>query len=377
MDLSLYDPEHGAYSAGNLRIGFKGDFVTSPSLSSDFAQLLAKQLVQWFEELQSIWGKERQLSLVEVGPGEGHLIADLIPALENLKPELIANIQIILVEKNESFIHRQKKKLGLISKVPIHWKTFEDLSKEPVIGLIIAHEMLDALPVERIVFRNSYLCRQGVSLVMENDQVFTSFIDLPLTSKLSRFINNLSSSNGFNIPPDNANEGWSSELHIDLEPWFLNASKTLISGKLLVIDYALEAKRYYSAQRYSGTIISYKGQYATHKILDKPGESDLTSHVCIETMQYCALKAGWRYLGGTRQGQALLALGLAKHLYSVQNLANRDLAIALRKREALLRLVDPAGLGEFRWFAFSIDKEEKTSCLESESECEFLKIPIT
>ena len=78
----------------------------------------------------------------------------------------------------------------------------------------------------------------------------------------------------------------------------------------------------------------------------------MTAHICIESTINYALTNGWKFIGETRQGQALLALGLSRFLFSLQNTSSQDLSAALNRRESLLRLVDPMGLGEFRWLAF-------------------------
>ena len=86
MDLALNDVKHGAYSSSHLEIGTKGDFVTSPSLGSDFAELLAIQLVDWFYQLQLKNSTNLPLTLIEVGPGDGNLAFDLIRAISKLSP---------------------------------------------------------------------------------------------------------------------------------------------------------------------------------------------------------------------------------------------------------------------------------------------------
>ena len=118
------------------------------------------------------------------------------------------------------------------------------------------------------------------------------------------------------------------------------------------IHYAMEARRYYNSSRENGTLISYRNQKAYPNILKDPGLSDLTAHLCIESTINYAVTNGWKFMGETRQGQALLALGLSKFLYSLQDTSSHDLSAALNRRESLLRLVDPLGLGEFRWLAF-------------------------
>jgi SAM-dependent MidA family methyltransferase len=121
---------------------------------------------------------------------------------------------------------------------------------------------------------------------------------------------------------------------------------------LLVIDYALEAWRYYAPQRSAGTLMAYRGQAARADPLQDPGQADLTAHLCIETLERAAAASGWQPLGGCRQGEALLALGLAQRLHGLQSDPG-GLAALLPRREALLRLVDPHALGDFRWLAFS------------------------
>ena len=110
--------------------------------------------------------------------------------------------------------------------------------------------------------------------------------------------------------------------------------------------------------RKDGTLISYRNQEANPNVLKDAGLCDLTAHLCIESTINYALTNGWKFMGETRQGQALLALGLSNFLYSLQNTSSNDLSAALNRRESLLRLVDPMGLGEFRWLAFQKDNSD-------------------
>ena len=115
----------------------------------------------------------------------------------------------------------------------------------------------------------------------------------------------------------------------------------LCHGVVLVIDYALEACRYYTARREQGTLMAYLQQQAGTDSLSRAGQQDLTAHLCIDTLQVAARQSGLIPLPALRQGEALLALGLAERLHGLQNLAQADLPQALQRREALLRLVDP------------------------------------
>ena len=169
---------------------------------------------------------------------------------------------------------------------------------------------------------------------------------------INEFISESNSLLDICFPPKGICDGWTTEWHCDLPSWFDYVSKALIEGPLLIVDYAMESKRYYSKRREDGTLIAYRGQKANSNILKDPGYCDLTSHLCMESTISYGLRNKWRFLGETRQGQALLALGLSELLHSLQYIPNNNIAAALDRRESLLRLVDPMGLGEFRWLAF-------------------------
>ena len=151
MDWVLHDPQHGAYGSGRLRIGPQGDFVTSPSLGSDFAALLAPQLVEWLLPLLAdpATATGERLALVESGPGEGTLALDLSLVLARDWPELAERLELVLVEPNPAMAARQRLFLEL-SPLPVRWSSFEQLAQAPVRGVVLAHEVLDALAVERI-----------------------------------------------------------------------------------------------------------------------------------------------------------------------------------------------------------------------------------
>ena len=355
MDLVLNDPENGFYSTGRLNIGKDGDFCTSPSLGNDFARLLAIQVVDWLLDLEKSGIESELLSLVEIGPGEGTLSRDLAIAIAEIAPALISKIEFVLVELNVGMRKRQEKVVNNFEGIYCRWCDLEDLILRPVTGVVIANEALDAFPVERLIFTGNKVFRQGVALRKINDEYFLEFVDLKPTSAIMEFLQESNSLLNIEFPPKDICDRWVTEWHCDLPTWFGKLSKVLINGSLLIVDYAMESKRYYNANRKDGTLISYRNQKANTNILKDPGLSDLTAHLCIESTISYALINGWKFMGETRQGQALLALGLSRFLFSLQNTSSQDLSAALNRRESLLRLVDPIGLGEFRWLAFQKD----------------------
>ena len=159
MDWALHDPVHGAYGAGRLRVGPAGDFATSPSLGPDFAELLLPQLLQWFQQQPA----EVPLALIETGPGEGHLALQLAQAIAREAPELVGRLELVLVEPNPGMAERQR---GLLADAPLRsrWQSFAELHANPRSGVVLAHEVLDALAVERVIRVNGRWCLQGVAL---------------------------------------------------------------------------------------------------------------------------------------------------------------------------------------------------------------------
>ena len=367
MDWALHDPEHGAYGSGRLQVGPAGDFATSPSLGHDFAALLAPQIAQWLQQVavaESSAGAaapaSSRLSLIEAGPGEGDLAADLADALAQGWPELAAQVELVLVEPNAGMASRQRARLAACP-LPVRWSSFAQLAVAPRPGVLLAHEVLDALAVERVQWDGALWRRHmvalddaaaaGPSLRLELGEPLHPEADAALWSQLQQrgLLSEQQPSAATRLLPC----GWTTELHLGQQPWLQQAAAALRIGVLLVIDYALETWRYNAPSRSGGTLLAYRGQRATADLLQDPGAWDLTAHLCVESLDAAACASGWRPLGLRRQGEALLALGLAQRLHGLQQSQPQQLAAALASREALLRLVDPAGLGEFRWMAYA------------------------
>ncbi len=346
MQWALHDPEHGAYGSGRLQVGPRGDFATSPSLGPDFAALLAPQIAQWLEQQPA----DQPLSLVEAGPGEGDLALQLAQELAAGWPELAARTALVLIEPNAGMAERQRARLRECP-LPCRWQSFAELAAQPVRGVLLAHEVLDALAVERIVWDGTLWRRQQLALHEAPDAQPSLRLEPgePLEPQELAQLETL----GLLQPGSQRPPGWCTELHPEQAPWLQAAAAALGSGVLLVIDYAHEAWRYYAPQRSNGTLMAYRQQQASPDPLQEPGHWDLTAHLCLETLEQAALATGWQPLGQRRQGEALLALGLAQRLHGLQHQSGAGLDALLARREALLRLVDPHTLGDFRWAAFA------------------------
>ena len=367
MHIVLNDPIHGYYGSGKANIGKNGDFVTSPSLSNDFASMLGSQIEDWLIQIQKKLNSQKKMTVLEFGSGNGCLLAGIIEYLSIKESKVLKNISFKIVELNKGMIEKQKKNLDkfLKEKVDISWINFDDIDSDSINGIVIANEVLDAFAVERIQYKNGVIYQQGVELNKINQTL--NFKNMQLPEKLNKFIDEMRKELGILIPPKNAPEEWTTELNINNLNWLDNISKKIDNGILLIIDYALDAKRYYSAQRNEGTILAYKNQRVLNELLVNPGDYDLTCHICSDILIYQANSVGLETIGLTKQGEALLLLGLAKRLFDIQKNLKNNLSLALLKREAILRLVDPICLGNFKWFIFKKSNQKefliRTKCI--------------
>ncbi len=352
MEIVLNDPHNGFYGSGKAKIGKEGDFVTSPSLSDDFASLLAIQIEDWLIQIDQSLMSKKKLCIIEFGAGNACLLGGVIDYFLRKNFNILKNISFKICEINNGMRELQRRNLQKYLKegIDINWINLSDIDDNYINGVVIAHEVLDAFSVERIQYKNRSLYRQGVELDKKNETL--NFKNMPLTEKIKKFIYEIKNELNIDIPPKDSPEEWTTELNIDNLNWLKNISKKIDNGVLLIIDYAIDARKYYSAQKNNGTILAYKNQRAFKEILNCPGDYDLTCHICNEILCYQAKLAGFETIGLVKQGEALLLLGLAQRLFEIQKNLKEDLALALIKREAILRLVDPICLGDFKWFIF-------------------------
>ena len=364
MDIVLNDPLEGYYGSGKAKLSLDGDFVTSPSLSDDFSRFLAIQLKEWLKQLSKELKSTQKLKIIEFGSGDASLLKGVISYLQITEKDILNSLSFLIIEINNGMAEKQKNNLNdFINKgIDISWINFEDLEDESLNGIIIAHEVLDAFPVERIQYSNGEIFRQGVSFDKQTGTL--NFKLIALNDQLIEYLTYIKEEIGVVIPPLDAPDGWTTELRVNDSEWLKGINKKFKNGILLIIDYAIDSKRYYSAKRIDGTLITYKDQQASSDLLKKPGDCDMTSHLCSDILINQAKLNGFECMGSVKQGEALLALGLSKELFEIQDNFKDDLSGALLKREALLRLVDPLCLGDLKWFVF-----QKNGSINFSSEC--------
>ncbi|WP_204105518.1 MULTISPECIES: class I SAM-dependent methyltransferase [Spirulina sp. CCY15215] len=337
MDLVLYHPKYGYYSVKKAKIGKRGDFVTSPSLSSDFAELLGEQFLQMWE----ILGKPQEFSLLEMGAGEGDLACDLLNYLQSRHPDYFATLQYNIIEQSPSLILRQKEKLQnfIDNSSKICWRSWLEIEDNSQVGCFFSNELIDAFPVHSVTINEGKL--QEVYITLKEGKLTEAIGELS-TQKLKEYFRLID----IDILGQDYREGYRSEVNLAALEWIEQVNNKLKSGYLLTIDYGYSAQRYYNPQRYQGTIKCYY----QHRHHDDPyanlGYQDITAHVDFTALERQGKNLGLEEVGLTQQGLFLMALGLGDRLSELST-GKFNLIEVLKRREVLHQLIDPAGLGRF------------------------------
>lgn len=327
MELALYAPGLGYYSASSTKFGYKGDFVTAPEISVLFGKTIARQAMQLFRQID-------QASILEFGAGSGKLALDLLTELEQLDQ---SPPQYLILEMSGELQQRQRELFVTHAPHLLDRITWLNELPEQFSGLIIANEVLDAMPTHLIVWKKDDLFERGVGL----DQQNFIWIDKPLISdELKTIANQLSTLIDRNEPNF---VSYLSEISLANRYFIRSLSKMLQSGLILLIDYGFGQREYYHPQRSMGTVMCHYRHYAHDDPFYLPGLQDITSHVDFSAITQVASCNNLQLLGYTNQAHFLINCGITELLSKV---SVTDTAAYLPLSNQLQRLVSPAEMGE-------------------------------
>jgi SAM-dependent MidA family methyltransferase len=321
MQLALYAPEEGYYSSDLQKLGKEGDFITAPELTPLFGQTLAKQCQQILLRLESP-------VLLEFGAGTGKLCVDILRHLEELDC-LPASYYIL--EVSAHLRHRQgalvqEKIPHLASRI----KWLDSWPKEALRGVILANEVLDAMPVHRFMRTDKGIFESYVTLNQHRElrEIFKPC----LNQRLLGYVNqNLS---GSALP-------YLSEVNLLVEDWLMQLYSIVEQGVVLLIDYGFPNAEYYHPDRNQGTLMCHYKHHSHPNPLLHPGEQDLTAHVNFTQIAEAAYQAGFHVAGYTNQASFLIANDLLSLLSSISS--EKDLFHA---KQAVKKLTHPSEMGE-------------------------------
>ncbi len=320
MSLALYAPGMGYYCGGAHKFGAAGDFVTAPELSPLFARSLATQVAQ----LLALAAPQ----VIEVGAGSGRLAADLLLELERrgALPERYA-----ILDLSGELAERQRDTIARLAPHLFPRVAWLERLPEKFDGLVLANELLDALPVQLVRWRGEAVFERGVALA-GGDFVWR---DRPASGRLLDKAQAIASE--YLLPHD-----YVSEIGLAAADWTAAWAERIGRGALLLIDYGFPRHEYYHPQRASGTLMCHYRHHAHGEPFYLPGLQDITAHVDFTAIVEAGFDAGLEFLGYTSQAAFLLNCGLTEVLAreSVDSNAYRKNAQAAQK------LVGPAEMGE-------------------------------
>jgi SAM-dependent MidA family methyltransferase len=336
MELALYAPGLGYYTAGAHKFGAAGDFITAPELSPLFGRTLARQVAEIIAHSAP--------HILELGAGSGKLAADMLAELEQLGslPDSYAILEVSADLRARQQTLMRERLPHLLDRV--HWL---DALPEKFSGAIVANEVLDALPVHLVHWWDSTITERGVALARST----------PPDARLSGGLGAALGEHGFiwqeraisdavllhaaqkiTVPDD-----YVSEIGLAARGLINSLAQRLEQGAMLFIDYGFGAREFYHPQRSSGTLMCHYRHHAHDDPFFLPGLQDITAHVNFTDIAECGIDAGLELMGYTNQAFFLINCGITALL---QDTSPENLRDYLPLSAQLQKLTSPAEMGE-------------------------------
>jgi SAM-dependent MidA family methyltransferase len=330
MELALYAPGLGYYSAGATKFGDAGDFTTAPEVSPLFAACVADALAPVLRQL----GPEAVF--VEVGGGSGAFA-------ETCLAKLLANdalpARYAILEPSADLRERQRERLQQ-RLPPLLFELVEWLDgplQAPWDGVLFANEVLDALPTPRFAVRGGEVLEEHVALDGEGRFLRVERPADPLLLGAVRHVER-------QLPAPFA-DGYRSEVLAQLPYWLQAVAGGLREGAMLFVDYGYARGEYYLPQRRDGTLRAFRRHRLVEDVFAHPGLQDITASVDFTALAEAGAGAGFDFAGYCSQASFLLGNRLAENLALAESRAADELARHTLRQQAK-RLTLPSEMGE-------------------------------
>lgn len=337
MQRALYELGLGYYESPDSGPGRTGDFLTAPESHPIFGWTVARQLEEVWHRLD----RPARFVVREHGAGSGALAAGILEGLRRSGSELLAAIRYQAIDiasaRLEAFSARLED-AGFGAQL-------EPPDGLPAAGVVVANELLDALPVHLVEGAEDGIRERFVTLddaPRDPASPFATVLGPPSTTALAERLD----AEGIELAP-----GQPAEVCLELDAWLDRAVEPLERGLVLLIDYGAPAAELYSRDRGS-TLRAYHHHRVHADSLVAIGRQDLTAHVDLTAVDRAARAAGLVALGRTRQQQFLAALGIGELLVGLQSNLGTTLEAYLEARSAVVRMLDPRATGAFAVLGF-------------------------
>ncbi len=342
MELSLYAPGLGYYSAGATKFGASGDFITAPELGPLFAACVADSFAPVLQQLGP------QSDVVELGGGSG-AFAEV--ALKKLLAADALPARYAILEPSADLRQRQqgrlRERLNPLLYDLVEW--LDAPPQEPWDGVLFANEVIDALPTPRFTLRDGEVFEEHVAIDGEGRFVRA---DRPADALLAAAVRHVERQRDEPFP-----DGYRSELLPQLPYWVQAVMGGLRKGAMLFIDYGYPRREFYSPQRTNGTLRAFRRHRMVGNVYDLPGLQDITASVDFTALAEAGTGAGFDLAGYCTQASFLIGNGLEPNLLAAEARAH-DEAQRYRLRQEAKHLTLPGEMGErFQAMGFQRDVE--------------------
>ncbi len=318
MELALYAPGFGYYTAGSRKLGAEGDFITAPELSTLFGRTVARQLIEVMQASAP--------HILELGAGSGKLALDILGELEK-RGQLPESYSILEVSADL----RERQQTLLCEKLPhlaerMRWL---DALPESISGAVIGNEVLDAFPVHLLHWSNHRILERGVINVANHFNWQDRLPEAPALLDIAGKIK---------VPDD-----YLSEISLTARGLVASLCERMDTGAMLFMDYGFGAGEYYHPQRSRGTLMCHYRHHAHDDPFYLPGLQDITAHVDFTAVAESAIDHGAHFLGYTSQAHFLINNGMTELLAEVPA---EDVKSYAPLSAQLQKLTSPAEMGE-------------------------------
>lgn len=346
MQQALYAPGMGYYTGGLQKFGEKGDFITAPEVSPLFSQCLAQQVA---DVLQDVMIEGIKPKILELGAGSGVMAVDMLLELEQLGalPEsyMILELSPELKQRQQNCIREKAQHLLEC----IVW--LDELPSDIFNGVIIANEVLDAMPVECFKIKDGSV--ESLMISADGGELTPKYVkaDSAITGKVRVIEERLKETREESLP-----ENYCSEFNPTIKPWLDSLHRVLNRGMVLLIDYGYPVHEYYHQERQTGTMMCHYQHRAHTNPLWYPGLQDITAFVDFTDVAYCAVEAGFDISGYNTQAAFLMSCGLdALHKRLVTDEAKNQIVLS----QQIKTLTLPSEMGErFKVMALTKNYDE-------------------
>ena len=325
MELVLYAPGLGYYSAGAEKFGAAGDFVTAPEMTPVFGQTLARQIMQI---LQQSGG-----NVLELGAGRGRLAAAVLQEMQRAEA-LPAQYLILEVSADLKQVQQQYLQAVLPAELLQRVCWLEQLPERHT-GVVLANEVLDAIPVHVLRKQNGELVELGV---VWDAQQGLQWQARPLAADVQSDAELIKTLTALALPDD-----YQTEINPASQALIASLANCLQQGALLLIDYGFSRAEYYHPQRNQGTLMCHYRHHAHGDALLYPGLQDITAHVDFTAMAQSGLAHGLQVLGYAGQAQFLINCGITDLMLRV---SPHNVTEYAPMASQVQKLLSPAEMGE-------------------------------